>query len=401
MQASLELVPAGAVQPLSAERRYRVLVLHFGGPHLRGSEIVLAEVLKRLLPQRWHIDLLSENDILPKYLGQHEHMDIGVRHNPHILFDGAARELEPSGVMGQVAYLARLIRRKKIDVVYCNSARPAQTAFLAARLTGRPIVCHLHIPYTKRYYYQYFVRWCDRLVVTCEMMRDQVLEKLGSAPPIDIAYNGVDTHRFKAPERRDPAMREKFGITPDEIVVGHVGALVRQKGLDVLIPAFAKVWRQYPKAKLMLVGPGELLEALQSQARDEGIAARVLFPGKATHPEEYLHNVFDINVLSSRIESFPLTLLEASAAGCPSVATTVGGVPEMLENGVSGLLVPPLNVDALASAIAELVGSEARRNELARNARARVVSMFDYANTTEIVEKSLLQAIRGRAGGAA
>ena len=143
-------------------------------------------------------------------------------------------------------------------------------------------------------------------------------------------------------------VRAALGIAPDAPVVGTVGRLAEVKQQGVLIRAFAQVLPAFPAARLLLVGDGPLRAELEGLAGSLGLGGAVLFAGYQSNPERYLA-AMDVFVLPSRAEAMPLVIPEAWAAGRPVVASRVGGIPELIADGKTGLLVAPGDVDGLAA----------------------------------------------------
>jgi glycosyltransferase involved in cell wall biosynthesis len=175
-------------------------------------------------------------------------------------------------------------------------------------------------------------------------------------------YNGVDTLRFKPPAEEEPGLR-----------LFTVAYFQKHKGVHHLLDAFARV--RVPCATLTIAGDGPEAENLREQARALGISDRVSFIGLRDDLEQLLPRA-DVFVHNSHVEAFGLCIAEAMACGRAVIASKVGGVPELVEDGQSGLLVPPGDVGALAGAIERLLGDVALRQRLGENARARIVQRF-------------------------
>jgi glycosyltransferase involved in cell wall biosynthesis len=212
----------------------------------------------------------------------------------------------------------------------------------------------------------------------------------GRYPSADVRCirNGVDLARV-VPTIERSAMRAQLGIASDTLVVGTVGRLMPIKGLEYLIGAFAQLRRQRgsQECKLVIVGDGPLRAALGQSAESHGLARDVKFLGMRTDVYN-LMGVFDVLVLSSLHEGVPMVLLEAMSLGVPIVATCVGGIPEILEDGKEAVLVPAKDPEALARAMGVVAGSPELRAELIRAARVRVETQFSIqssaANTRDM-----------------
>ncbi|MCS6922926.1 MAG: glycosyltransferase, partial [Fimbriimonadales bacterium] len=184
--------------------------------------------------------------------------------------------------------------------------------------------------------------------------------------------------------------RRREGIQEDALLIVHIGRFTKQKNHEMLIRAFAQL-RPPASARLLLVGEGELQPQMEQLVRDLGLAEQIRFLGVRSDIPELL-NASDIFVLPSRWEGNPMSVMEAMAAGLPVVATAVGGVPELVENGASGLLVPSDDVAALAQALQTLVDNPSLRATMGHKARQVAQERFDARAMTRAYE-SLYESI--------
>jgi glycosyltransferase involved in cell wall biosynthesis len=218
-------------------------------------------------------------------------------------------------------------------------------------------------------------RYTDTLVVNTLVTREYVIERREMAPErIEVIYNGIDVSRFDlAVDVR--AKRIELGLRPDGLVAGIVGRFVEQKDHAGFLRAAKLVSERNPAAQFLCVGRGPTLEATEALANELGIADKVVFAGERSDVPEIMH-ALDVLVLSSRWEGFPNVLMEAMAASCPVIATRVGGSPELVVDGESGLLVPPEEAPALSSAMLRVLGDKELATALGQGGRHRVESLF-------------------------
>ena len=191
--------------------------------------------------------------------------------------------------------------------------------------------------------------------------------------------NAIGADAFVAPT---PAIRaEMLGWfpTPPRWLLGAAGRLSPEKGFAVFIEAAALVVRQRPAAGFLLFGEGPLRGELERLMLVRGLQGRLVFAGFRNDLSRYLPNL-DLTVMSSFTEGLPIILLEMGAAGVPTVATTVGGIPEVIDDGQSGFLVPAGDAPTLAERIVALIDDEPRRRGMGEAARARVRRDFSFAS---------------------
>jgi glycosyltransferase involved in cell wall biosynthesis len=180
--------------------------------------------------------------------------------------------------------------------------------------------------------------------------------------------NGVDGAPFRCSIDAG-AKRRELGLPAEGPLLGVGARLVPEKGLEDLIEAVRLLRTGFPTLRLLIAGSGPLEDSLQELAQQRGVADAVHLLG-VRHDMPELLRLFDVYVLSSLREGLPMGLLEAMAAECPVVATRVGGIPSVIEDGVNGLLAPPRDPEALAAAIETLLVDKALRSSFSERSRA-------------------------------
>src|SRR5574340_951244 len=211
---------------------------------------------------------------------------------------------------------------------------------------------------------------CHRLIAVSESSAADLTSR-GVAPAKVVAIpNGVEAARFRvAPEVRQ-RVRQSLGLPASAPVIGTVGSLVPLRNHALLLEAAKIVSTASSEARFVVVGEGSEGPRLRAKAQELGLADRVIFTGERSDIPELL-SAFDVFALSCDTEGFGLAALEAMAAGLPIVATRVGALPELIQEGVNGLLVPPGEAPALAEALLRLLREEALAGRLGQAARAR------------------------------
>jgi glycosyltransferase involved in cell wall biosynthesis len=225
-------------------------------------------------------------------------------------------------------------------------------------------------------------RQADAFICVSREDRRRMIEVEGIDPgKIVLVPNAIPS-----PEpRKRSDLRSELGLDDDVPVIGAVCVLRPQKALDVLLRAVPLVRDEFPRARLVIVGGGPERERLESLAAEIGVEDATEFLGQRTDAAELVFG-FDVAVLSSDFEGTPLAVMEYMAAARPIVATAVGGVPEMLEDGEHGLLVPPQDPEALARAIAGLLRDRTAADELGRRAQERQRREFDIEAAVRRIE---------------
>lgn len=370
-----------------------VLFLHFGAPWLRGSERCLLEAVARLDRTRFRAHVLCNQESMREAVVargvEAERIDL-----PEILIDGSDRRLELRAYLQSTRRIVARARETGAAVLYANSGRAAQAAWLAARWLRRPRIAHLHAPYYRRYHWMWGLWDTDLLVFASEETRRTSTTGRRLRGPTRVIPNGVDLDRFRPAAVRREEPRDELGIDADALVIGQIGSLIPRKGVDVLLEAFATLRRAQP-AFLVVAGDGPERAQLEARANALGLAAWVRFPGEVTRSERLLQHVLDVSVLASREESLPLGLLEAAACGRATVCTAVGGNAEIVRDGETGYLVPPDDPGALAGALLRLARDPALRDRLGAAARARAEKRFGLDAFVSGVEGAILDVLPG------
>ena len=277
-----------------------------------------------------------------------------------------------------VRALREIVNAQKPDIVVTHSVKSHFVMFRSKLWQNFPWVAYHH-GYTstdlKMRFYNLFDRRslpkADRVVTVCQAFADELAtHKQVPREHISVLHNSIRPQP-RANETSVRALREKLGIAIDDNVILSIGRLSKEKAQVDLIRAFAHLRQTNPElnATLVVVGDGPERAHLEAEARSEALTDRIHFTGHVTDVQPY-YAIADMLANASHSEGSPYVLLEAMAAGVPIVATAVGGVPEMLNDGETALLVPPRNPQRLAGAIAYLLQQPAEADRLADNAKA-------------------------------
>jgi hypothetical protein len=265
-----------------------------------------------------------------------------------------------------------LVKRHNIKVLHANSAAPNQWLVPVARANRLPLLAHLHIDYLRRSRYALLLHQADLVVGVSEQVV-QALRLDGMAGDrVKVIYNGIDFNRLT--ERPAADLRTVIGVPEGAVLVGAAGSLIARKGYDLLLRALGRL-PGTPPAHLVIAGSGSEEAALRGLTAELGLADRVHFLGYRREVAD-IYASCDIFAGPSRAEAFGLVFAEAGYFQRPVVATHVGGIPEVVADGETGLLVPVGDIDALAAALGRLAASRELRQRLGEAGRQRAETMF-------------------------
>jgi len=281
-------------------------------------------------------------------------------------------------------------RRLGPDIVHTNTLKTHLLAGAAAHQARRRLVWHLRDILPEGDALRWLLRaarvFRPRIIAISEAVKRSLR---GAYEDVRVIYNGTDLSSFRPAENRD-AIRQSLGLGPEEIAICIVGRLTPWKGHRELLRAFSRVAGEQPHVRLLVVGEIAFWEdtyeaELGKLSAALGIATRVSWLGFRRDVPDIL-GAADIFALPSHDEPFGRAIVEAMACETPVVATQSGGVPEIVVDGETGLLVSVGDEEELAAALRRLVSSAELRRGMGRSARARALSLFDVTRTVSQVE---------------
>ncbi len=285
------------------------------------------------------------------------------------------RRISPLNDFRALCCLGWLIFKEKPAVVHTHSSKAGVLGRLAAKVIGVPIIIHTphgHVFFghfnrlTSRIFLlieKWFAFLTDRIIALTEGEKNDYLAlSVGRPQKLLTIHSGVDIRRYISNHINVIEKKRSLGLLPNGFIIGFVGWLLPIKGPMHLLRAMPQVWNQYPDTNLVFVGKGELDVDLRAEALKLDANGKVKFLGWRDDVAEIMQ-IFDIFVLPSLNEGMGRVLVEAMAAGKPVVASRVGGIPDLVKDEKTGLMVPPGDEHALAGAILRLANnpSEARR----------------------------------------
>jgi glycosyltransferase involved in cell wall biosynthesis len=312
------------------------------------------------------------------------------------------REISPLEDARAIVRLARLIREERPQILHTHTAKAGAVGRIAALLAGGarpPIVVHTFHGHVLRGYFnpvttlgfrtleRWLARVTTRLIAVSPEVRDDLV-RLGVAPREKFAVIrlGIELgERVGGDEETRRETRRQLGVGPDAFVVGWVGRMTAVKRTDDVVRAFRELLDRDVDAYLCLVGDGPDRPRLEKLAHELGIVRRCLFVGYQDDVAPY-YEAIDALLLPSVNEGTPVSVIEALAAGRPAVATRVGGVPDVVRDGVDGHLVEVGDASTLGERLAELARDPARREEMGKEGRARVVERYAVSRLVDDID---------------
>jgi len=300
-----------------------------------------------------------------------------------------------------VGELRRVIRELRPDIVHCHSSLSGRVAAWLEHVPGRFYTRHSVFPPSKKlttFPGKQLNGLLNRvlstdIVAVAEAAKKNLTDTGVPADMITVIINGVEPLREVTPAECE-ALRDALGVGRDDFVCGIVARLEDYKGHSYLLETAKTVLAARPATDFLIVGDGSQADALKKQAEDLGITGNVLFTGFTDDVAPY-YGIMDLNLNCSwGTEATSLALAEGMSAGVPAVATTYGGNPCMIEDGVNGLLVPEKDPGAMAAAILSLIDDPARLADLSAAARRVYAEKFTARAMTE-----QLEAMYERRGG--
>lgn len=272
--------------------------------------------------------------------------------------------------------LFKLIKDLQIDLVHVNEYWWGPISYIASRTAHVPCIVHIRQEIEPRRVKQYWFKKPHKMIAVSNRIRNVAIEAGVNATHVTVIYSGIDTSLTVSPDD-GKKIREQYHLTAGQPVIGTVANLFPRKGYEYLIDALVEVRKKVPDIHCLIIGEGDyhyralLLEMVQTK----GLKPNVTFTGFQRAVQAHIA-AMDIFVLPSVLEGFGIVLLEAMALGKPVVATTVGGIPEVVEDYVTGLLVPPKDPEALAQKILYLLENPRIREKLGAAGWARVQERF-------------------------
>jgi len=304
------------------------------------------------------------------------------------VFYSDRRKLDPASLLD----IVKVARRTDTDILHLHGYKSCTLGRIAGAFLGIPVVLHEHGAFPSVPFHQRVADWLlsplgDRMIAVSEAVAEFCIEQRSVDPgKVEIIPNSIPLDDFwNVPGQAAEEVAEEFGLDPNAPIIGSVGRLDEEKGTTYLLDAVPAIQKEIPEVKVLVVGSGTLRTELEEKAEQLGIAGDVVFTGERRDVPR-LYKIMDVKIISSVHEGGPLTLFEAAAAGTPVVATPVGIVEELIEDGESGMLVSPRQPKEIAHAVVALLQNSEYHQNIAEEAQKRV-QKYDIQNSMRKIEE--------------
>lgn len=316
----------------------------------------------------------------------------------HIPID-TKQEVGPKIILSMFKLLP-VIKKNNIDILHSNSRTTQVLGSLLSVFTGTPHVSTCHGFFKKRFFRRIFPCWGAKTIAISEPVKEHLCLDFKVRPEnIAVIHNGIDIQRFALQKDvltvRRAVNRKIFGLGANDFVVGIIARLSDVKGHAYLIRAMQMVIDKYPQAKLLIVGDGRMKDELLKLSRNLGIKGSVFFKTEVYDTASVLSSI-DIFVMPSLKEGLGLALMEAMAGGLAVVGSNVGGIKSLIQDGYSGLLTEPGNIEQLSKAIIDLLNDAKKREFLGNNARGYITKNFSQEKMVLETEKAYLECLNAK-----
>lgn len=285
--------------------------------------------------------------------------------------------------------LTAAFRREKVQVVNPHSSRDGWLAGVAARIAGVPLVIrsrHIEVDYPNRWLSRIAYKLlAHQVLTTSHRIADRLIRELGLAPgKVACVPTGIDLTQFNP--QVPGSLHEELALPPEIPLVGMVSVLRSWKGHKHFLDAAAEIVRQTQHVQFVIAGDGPLRSWLATTIRESGLEARVRMLGHRDDVPNILASLSVLVLPSTAHEGIPQIILQAQAMARAVVGTTVGGIPEVVTDGVTGLLVPPGDARSLVKAISDLLNNADWRSNLGQQARKRAEQEYGLENMCRQLE---------------
>lgn len=365
--------------------------------HIGGAETSLIDLLDNIGKSKYRVIVAcpASGDLAER---------LSQRDAEHVIIKGGVlkRTFNPLSLIVFAYYfvmdtvkLSYIIKSHNVRIIHANSFISCLFCSISAKICGIPLIWHMRDLIKMRLFNKIFINYAGSManiiVATTTVMKNNLIS-LGVAPEkICVIHNGIDLKKYNTAPTNGGIIRKEFGISLYTPLVGIVGQLTAWKGQRDFIRAASIVVERYPSAKFLIVGKTIIGDSHYGQELADlvtklGLNRHIIFTGFRTDISNVMAAI-DILVSASWKEPFGRTIIESMAAGKPVIATNAGGVPDIIENRVNGILVPPRNPQRLANGILEILNNPELCRKIRNAGRKAVKQRFSLEKQMRKIEK--------------
>jgi len=356
----------------SAEKIIKVMYFSSFGSFMRGGQISLWNLLKRLDRPRFRPYLIVPEEGELTRCAAGAGVDYRLLNVPPIRpghFKEAARAFKK---------IRRIIIENGTEIVHADDLRFVIYAGILKPFLGYKIVWHIRVSWRNGPLDILGYLFSDSLICTARMISERFKKLPGSKRKVCVIYNAVDCAHYR-PEKGNGALARSLGLGENELLIGFLARLDPVKGLQRLINAMVCIRMRLANVRLMIAGSGDkrYIRDMERAAEELNLGESVVFLGYREDPRDFL-NLIDISVLpTTEYEGSSRSIIEAMACGVPVIATDSGGNRELVQDGITGVLLSSPSEDLICKACVELLSNEKRRERMGEAARAAAAENFD------------------------
>lgn len=326
-----------------------------------------------------------------------------------VVVPALVRDISPVTDITAFWSLYTIFRKGRFDIVHTHTAKAGALGRMAAALARVPVIVHTPHGHNLYGYFsqrrsaiiarleKFLTRFTDEIIALTELEKsDYASYGVAEAGKVSVIYQGLELDKLTRDWKSVCSLKNTLKIRPEDRVVGMVGRLEPVKGSPIFIEAAARIAKRFSDARFLIAGEGSLRLAMEKRAQDLGISAKVIFAGWREDIPDII-SLMDIMVLPSLNEAVGIALIEAQAEGVPVVASKVGGIPEVVKDQKTGILVPPSDVAAIAEAVISLLNDKSKRAGMGEAGKVWVHDRFraeDMTSKTSALYMRLLNKKR-------
>jgi glycosyltransferase involved in cell wall biosynthesis len=364
-----------------------LLFLHHGGEYIRGSEKVLLNLLNNLNHEYYYPIVMCNSEMFYNTLINNGIKSYLIEY-PEIFWDKNLKKFQFIKFLKSFNCLNKIIKEENVELIYSNSGLPTQLGLCLAKLNNISIITHLHAPHDKRHCFFWLLKYADARIFVSKYIKQDMEQKINFNGNNYVVYNGFEiaNGHNNYDKKTIDATKIRLNINDNDIVLAQIGSLIHRKGFDILFHAFSSLLQKHQNLKLLIIGDGSLKSCLKNLVKKLNIRDYVEFLGETNDVDFYLKHIIHLNILAARSDALPTVLIEAALHGVPSVASSCGGIPEIIDDEISGLLFKCENIDDLILKIDRIIKNDELRKQLGSNAQLIAKEHFSNQNFVETIE---------------